>query len=329
MRVAQIKPAIDRWWLWFGKFWWKRGNGWKEPLVKPGYCGVTNQDLVTVAALAKYAAVYGDASLFENYGLPVLDAYLQEDYYYRALGLFERGDNENFTERTSYYEIILDMLDVIYRDTRDERLVEVADNIVRHLFDALDYGSDGMLHLAWGASLDSKDKSKVVAWQRFPHALSSYPELLRHMQRYLGKHPDAELNEKCGALEQTLAAYTFANGAIPISMGSDPLFTVVGHSNALWRFLIDRLAGQASLNADVLTAPVMPTIRRVCGEVEWRENVRMWSIHRGGRREFAGLKCNPSAIAIGAEEVLPNVDLSPLNEVEFEERVSPLMEGKI
>lgn len=317
MRVAQIKPAIDAWWRWFEAHWWRRGNAWKSPLPKPGFCGVTNQDLVIVAALARYGEVFGDRTLHVRFGRPVLDAYLENDYYHERIGLFERGDKANFTERSSYYDIILPMLEIVHTATGDERLPRVIDNVAGHLFDALHTGADGLTHMAWGAQTDPSDKTRVLGWQRLPCTFSSYPLFVQLMREHLRRHPDEAREKGCRQLERTLAAYVFADGTIPVALGADPLFAVAGHVNTLWAFLVDRLGEAADVTMDAVDLPV---VRRTCGDVAWQTDGRSWTIERGGRREFAGLKCNPFGILIGDETTpagmaLPSFEGAGLEEI--------------
>lgn len=155
MRVAQIHLAFERWWRWIERHWWKRGNAWKKPLEEPGFCGVTNQDLVIVACLAKQAQTNGDWTRYDQFGSPVLDACLSPACYHSETGLFERGDRSNFAERSSYYGIIVPMLKIIHTLTRDGRLPPVIDNVVNGLFRATYVGrtacvtSRGVQPLIW------------------------------------------------------------------------------------------------------------------------------------------------------------------------------------
>src|SRR5690606_21946778 len=150
-RAAAVRAAVDAHLRWFLSYWWQRGNRWSGRLEFPAFCGVTNQDLVIVAALALYCTVFGDDALYRSHGLPVLETYLSSRYYHHAMGLFERGDQPNFAERTAYYDVIVPMLAIIQRHRPDSRLPDVIDNIATHLFNALHMGGDGMLHVAWGA----------------------------------------------------------------------------------------------------------------------------------------------------------------------------------
>ena len=284
---------------------------------------MTNQDLVAIAALALYAQLYGDASRFMAYGQPSLDIYLGPKYYYSAIGLTERGDSENFVECTAYYEVILRMLEHIRVYTGDDRLLEMADTITVHLFDALFTWEDGLLHLSWGAKTFSADKSALQGWNRTPITLSAYPGLIGHLWRYLARHPDESRAAQVRALERTLAAYVFADGMIPAALGSeDPLFSIVtspvSGSLGLWTFLIDRLG-------DTLCRPDhVPSgcIHRTNGRLTWKSNNRLWAIERDGKRLFTGLKPNPGSIAIGPDETIARTDLAELDGCDTMETVT-------
>jgi hypothetical protein len=326
LRVEQIKTAIVAWWRWFEGCWWKRGNAWKRPLAEPGFCGVTNQDLVIVAALARWSQVFEEhgRAPFENCGKPVLDRYLKNDYYHEKTGLFERGDSANFAERSSYCDIILPMLEIVHAVTGDGRLPCVIDNVAAHLFDALFDGPDGFTHLSWGAQTDPADKTRVIGWTRFPITFSSYPQFVRILKNHARRSRSAAHETACRRLEETLAAWVFADGTIPVALGADPLFAVAGCTGTLWPFLIDRLGPAADLRMDEAAAAVatLPRVHRSCGKITWKTNARAWIIERDGRRAFAGLKQNPSALAIGPDEFLSGSDLSCLSTPDVHETLS-------
>lgn len=316
-RKAQAEAAIKKWWRWIESYWWKRGNGWKAPLDLPGYCGVTNQDLVIVAVLARQARLSGDWERYERHGRPVLDAYLSPAYYHERIGQFERGDKANFTERTSYYDVIVPMLEIIHDAAGDERLPAVIDNVVLHLFDTLQPGTDGLIHVARGAVTDPTDKTRVIDWEQGPHAFSAYPGLLRILQKYLRRHPDQKREHLCASLEKTLAAYVYADGTIPIALGGDPMFAVAGYICHFWMFLLHRLP-EADVSMDIVP---MPSLSRSCGEVTWRENGDLWTIERNGTRLFAGLKRNPHGVVSGPDGIVRGANPSELAKVDIEEIV--------
>lgn len=318
IRSTAVWEAIDRHLRWFTRYWWKRGNRWSGPLESPGFCGVTNQDLVIVAVLARYASVFNNESLYRTYGEPVLEMYLHPRYYHEAIGLFERGDKPNFAERTPYYDVIVPMLQIIHEERPDPHLPAVIDNVVAHLFDAVCEGDDGMTHLAWGAETDPADKTAVTGWIRTPHTFGSYPGLLWIMHEYLLRHPDAGRQKQYDALERTLAAYVFADGTIPVSLGGDdPTFAAISRERQLWRYLIKRLGKRL---ADPQIVPV-PSIRRTCGPITYRSCDTAWSLERDGIRRFAGFKRAPGAIAIGPDESIVAADLSCLDAPDYIEQV--------
>jgi hypothetical protein len=320
-RVEQIRPAIDAHWQWFERRWWRRGNGWKQPLPFAGFCGVTNQDLVIVAALARYATVYGDDSRYEQFGRPTLEIYLSPRYYHEQLGIFERGDEANFVERTYYNDIIIPMLEIIHRARPDLRIPTVVDNVCAHLFDAVQTGSDGLMHLAWGANTDPADKSEVRSWILPPHPVSNYPQMLKIMRAYLDRKPSVAHEAKYKALEQTTAAYVSADGALPISLGApDPLFAAMPRVEGLWAYLVERLGAGLRTPADV----TLPRVHRTCGAVTWKSDLRRWALFRDGQREFAGLKEQASAIAVGPRENIAGAALDELDEADVRETIPAL-----
>ncbi len=317
-RVALIKPAIDTWWKWMERFWWLRGNQWKQPLEVPGFCGVTNQDLVVVAALARYARVYQDDSLYVRFGKPVLDTYLGPAYYHSQIGLFERGDKPNFVERTSYYEVIISMLEIIHRETGDPRLPEIVDNVARHLFDALHIGPDGLTHLSWGAETEPGNRAEIKGWRASPYSFKAYPALIEIMHAYLQRHPNPQLQAGYDNLEKTLAAYVYADATIPVSLGTEPVFALAGYVNTLWTYLVNRLGPQAQLSA---TPGPVPSVHRSCGDFVWKSNAHAWQLSRDNNTLYAGIKCNPGAIAIGPEEPVSGYDFTQLLQVDSHEVV--------
>lgn len=319
----QIRPAIDRHWEWSLKQLWRSGNAMqRRPLGFPGWCGVTNQDLVAIASLAMYAQVYGDSSRFVEFGKPSLEVYLGPKYYHPQIGLMERGDSVNFVERTPYYDWILAMLEKIRVCTGDDRLWEVTDNIGCHLFDALFTGNDGQLHLSWGAQTSPDDRTSVPAWIKAPITLGAYPTLIRLMRRYLARHPDRMRAAQVAELERTVACYVFADGTLPGALGAkDPLFSIVtspaSGSIGLWLFLLERLGDKVRSPAHAPSG----CIHRTNGVLTWKSNDRMWAIEQAGQRMFAGLKLNPGAIAIGPQETIAGADFQELERCDIRETI--------
>jgi len=311
----EVRQAIDRHWHWFQGEWWMRGNGWQHPLPLPGWCGVTNQDLVVVAALAWYGRVFGDNSRYDQYGKPVLDAYLSPAYYHETLGLFERGDKPNFVERTNYYDLILDAMEIIHACTGDERLPHVMENVILAFEGATFQTPDELVHLAWGAETDPVDKTRICGWIREQIVMAAYPSHLVHLRRFLQRNDSAVIQSLTDGLEKTLAAYTYVDGTIPGSLGKAPLLSIVPGSDVLrfWVFLIHYLGKSVKSPTRKESVPV---IRRA-GSLEWATNQRLWRICDGGIRQFGGLKNNPGAISVGPEEALPGADFSTLQHAEY------------
>jgi hypothetical protein len=315
-----IRGAIDAHWLWFQPHFWKCGNAWAPALEFPRWCGVTNQDLTIVAALARYGQVFDDWSRYEEFGLPVLNTYLHPPYYYESLGLFERGDRDNFVERTAYSVVNLEMLDIIHECTGDDRLPRVTENILDHLPNAaFTSGDDGLIHLAWGAETLSEDKSVVVRWIENPRIVASYPPLIAAMRARAKDGARRNLADLASALERTVAAYTFADGAIPGALGAvDALVAVTpGDTARWWRFLIDHL-GVAVRSPSART---VVRVHRSTESLQWQSSDRFWAIKRDGERLFAGIKSNPGAVAIGPAEKLPGMDFRELEDAEVLEIV--------
>ncbi len=321
-RVQLIRPALDAHWAWFERTWWLHGNSWLEPLPFPGFCGVTNQDLVIVAVLARYAVLYGDASRYEKFGRPTLEVYLSPRYYHEKMGVFERGDEANFVERTTYNEVIIPMLEIIQQAMPDPRLPGVIDNVSAHLFDAIQPGPDGLMHLAWGPITDAVDKSVVKGWIGAPHGVYSYPLMMRIMGDHLKRQPNAERQAKLAALEATTAAYVFGDGSLPLTVGAtDSLFNVSPSALLFWANLIDRVGS----NLKPLASVKLPTIHRTAGNVTWKSDRRHWAFGRDGRREFAGLKEQSLGIVIGPDENIAGASFPDLNQVDIVETITPVV----
>ena len=298
---SMIPPAVDRQWEWSLTHAWQAGNGYRHPLDFPGWCGVTNQDLTAVGALAMTGKAFGKWDRFEQYGKPVLDYYLSPVYYHEKIGLFERGDGPNFAERTVYYIHILNMLERIYDIVGDERLARAADNVIDHLFDAVFVGKDGMTYLARGAITDPEDKSRVLGWEYGSIAFNGYPTLLRHMQAYLTRHPSPERSRVVEALRSTIAGYIFADGNIPMGIfNPNPLFTVasVPDCEGYLRLVMDILG-------DSLRDPQrveLPAVHRRQGNLTWKQNGRLWAIEENGVRKYGGYTRYAGGITIGPDE---------------------------
>ena len=317
-----IRPAIDRHWDWFQRGMWRYGTNFARPLPTPGWCGVTNQDAVVIAALAWYGHLYGDDSRYREFGEPALAAFLSPRYYHRDLGMFERGDQANFVERTYYDLVIVRMLQLVNQHAPADGLQAVIDNVIHHLGDALFEHADGLVHLSWGPKTDPTDKSRLLGWRRLPLSVSAYPGFISLMDGHLRTHRDERLREGRDALERTVAAYTFADGTLPGAIApSDPTFNIVPSRELLyyWQFLIERLAGEA-------TAPRMDAtcvIERRCGDVTWRSSQRFWSIESSGERLFVGLKPEGGGVRSGDELPPHGFAIEPLLQPAFVEHLIP------
>ena len=298
---ALIPEAVDRQWEWSLTHSWQVGNGYRHPLDFPGWCGVTNQDLTAVGALAMTGKALGKWERFEEYGKPVLDHYLSSAYYHKEIGLFERGDGPNFAERTVYYIHILNMLKLIYETAGDERLKDAYDNVIDHLFDAVFVGEDGMTYLARGAITDPVDKSRVLGWEYGSIAFKGYPTLVRHMQNYLTRHPSPERSHVVEALRSTITGYIFVDGNIPMGIfNPNPLFTVVSvpDCEGFFQLVMDILGDQLKDPEPV----ELPIVHRTLRNITWKQNGRLWTIEEDGVRKYGGFTRYSGGITIGPDE---------------------------
>ncbi len=302
---ALIPGAVDRQWEWSLTHSWKVGNGFKRPLPFPGWCGVTNQDFVAIGAIVMTMKAFGDldpkyAQRYEEYGKPTLDYYLSPAYYHEAIGLFERGDGKNFAERTVYYTHILEMLMLIGEAMGDDRLIAVYDNVVDHIFDAVFVHTDGLTYLARGAITDPEDKTFVKGWEYNAIAFDHYVNLMKHMRIYLSRHPSEERSAILERLHDTIAAYVYEDGSIPLGMfNPNPLFSVVTNPDNGWyiEFVMDVLGDDL---AD--PQPVeMPCIHRISGDITWKQKGALWAIEEKGERKYGGFSRFPGGVVSGTE----------------------------
>lgn len=318
--VAQIPNVFSRFWDWFYRFFWRRGNAWRAPLPFDGFCGVTNQDLVICAVLAKAQVLYG-SDVYDRIGRSVLETYLSPQYYYPRIGLFERGDKPNAVERTGYYGIILAMLRRLYAQTAEDRLLQVHDNVAAHLFDAIHTAADGLAHFAAGALTDADDKTRVTGWLVPPIAVCLYPELFVAMEEYLRRHPDPSLQARYESVRNTYAAYVFADGSVPIALNPESeLFHVVSSALLLWSYMIhDR--------GEMLQSPATvdsPCIHRYCGNTTWKTAGSLWAIEENGKRRFTGFRHSPGAVYPGEDVHFRGLDLTWLDQPQIVEKVTLL-----
>lgn len=298
---SRIPDALDRQWEWSLKHSWMVGNGRFHPLDHPGWCGVTNQDLTAIAAVALCGKAFGTWDRYEQYAKPALDHLLSPAYYYPEIGLFERGDGVNYAERTVYYTITLNMLILISEVTGDPRLPGIIDNVTSHLFDALFTGPDGLTYLARGAITSPDDKSRVLGWENGAIAFSGYPELITLMEGWLGRHPCPERKAQLESLKDTLAAYIFSDGTIPPGIFSpSPLFTLASSpATGAWLLFILDFLGDAVQDP----RPVrVPSIHRQLDRMTWKTGNRLWSIEEDGVRRYGGYTRFPGGLTIGPDE---------------------------
>jgi hypothetical protein len=316
----EIRAVIDRHWTWFQRTHWQRGNGAHHPIDWPGWCAVTNQDLVVVAALARYGRVFGDLSRFEQCGRQVLDSYLSPRYYYRDLGLFERGDSKDwaFPERSNYYPIILDMLERIYAVTRDDRIPEVVDSVCRQLLKAAYVESDGLTYICWGMGLRREGgRARIAHRIRYPVSFGAILNCIHPLSTYLDRHPDSGGRAVVDSLRTTVARYVNGYGSTPLALNPhDGIFTIA--TGGLIPFLLRELGGRVKT---VRTDLDLPCVRREYGDMAFVEDLRHYEILHKGERMFAGLKREPKGIVVGNGETLSGVSFESLKQVDVVETI--------
>lgn len=302
---ALIPAAIDRQWEWsLNSGIWKNGNGRFHPLTHPGWCGVTNQDLTAVAAVAASAKLFSTWERYVQYAKPALDYILSPAYYYPEIGLFERGDGVNFAERTMYYAHIIRALQRIWENTGDQRAFDALDNVSGHLFDAVFVGEDGLTYLARGAQTDPVDKTKVLGWDHSAIAFEGYPELIGYMKDWAKRHGDDERMKTVERLYDTVAAYVFTDGNIPMGVfNTNPLFSIVSSSccttSSHWAlYIVERLGEQLKSPQRVQ----LPAIHRTLRNMTWKQNGRLWAVEEDGVRKYGGFSRYPAGITVGPEE---------------------------
>ncbi len=315
----RIRPALDRHWDWMMRYLWKRGNGGHHPYpYNAGFCGVTNQDLMAVLMISEYSRVFGDTERYEKYGKPCLDDYLTH-YYYPEMGLFERGDGNNFVERTPYYGVILEALAGIYKNTGDARIPEVMDNITAHLFDAAFVDDNGFTFLAWGAKTDPVDKSHVVEWIRTPTSFN-YNMHLPYMADYLRRHPDEKKQAIYDALEETFCGYIFCDGSFPRALhAQNPIFALTFQPDfdGLILHVMDYLGDRIR----PLATPEDLCIHRKTLDYVWKQKGKLWSIEKGGVRQYGGYSAYTGGITIGPDEPAYHGSYDSLDACDVEEIV--------
>lgn len=317
--IEQIKFAYERFWTWFYNFFWRLGNLWLRPLPFDAFCGVTNQDLVVLAVLAKAQKIFG-CSLFDMYGKTVLETYLSPRYYHTQIGLFERGDKSNFVERTGYYGIILPMIKRLFLHTGDERLIKIHENVSLKLFDSIFIADDGLAHFSWGAQTFDENKSQIAGWDRYPLTIATYPELLFALEDFLHHSEDHQLLEQLDSVRDTLAAYLFSDGSMPTSLGGgNELFQIVStRQDTLWHYMIHKLGDH--IQSPQLVEQVC--VHRRCGTTTWKTCGRLWAIEQDGQRIYTGCRSDPGGIEHGHQYLFRGLDMSILNKEDIDECVN-------
>ncbi|MBR3844919.1 MAG: hypothetical protein IKM39_05375 [Clostridia bacterium] len=314
---ALIPEAVERHFEFAKNSIWMIGNASKRPLPFPGWCGVTNQDLYATVAIATMAKVFNKPEIYEQYGKPVVDYYLSDAYYYKDIGLFERGDGTNFAERTVYLSIIMNMLWKLHGFTGEQRLIDAYYNVAGHLFDAVFVGEDGLTYLARGAKTDAKDKSKVYGWEYGAIAFDGYPGLIRHMERYLTAYPDVQKSQIVEQLKDTVAAYVFVDGTIPMGIfNSNPVFSIASNSEGGgWaQFVMDELGED---NWHEPQRVELPCVHRRLGDFTWKQQERLWAIEEKGVRKFGGFTRYAAGVVKGPDAQLVEGSFDTLEAPDF------------
>ena len=286
----------------------------------PGGCGVTNQDLFATAAIALFSETFNEPLAYEQYGKPVLDYYLTSEYYHKDIGLFERGDGKNFAERTLYLNIVLTLLWKLFEVKQEQQAKDAYYNVAGHLFDAVFVGNDGLTYLARGAKTHATDKSKVYGWEYGAIAFDGYPGLIRHMEEYLRKYPDAEKSKIVENLKDTLAAYVREDGTIPLGIfNPNPMFSLVSNpEGGAWaQFIMDEL-GEENWSEPQKTQ--LPCIHRTLGDYAWKQKGRYWAMEEKGVRVFGGYTRYAAGVVKGPDEMPVLGDFNGLEQAEILEQ---------
>jgi hypothetical protein len=310
---AEIKTVIDRHWAWFNRHFFKRGTRGvtdKEGWPWPCWSGVTNQDLVVIEALALYGRVFGDMSRYEEFGRPALDVLLSDRYYYKGLGLFQRGDQPDwmFPERTPYYHLVWDTFKRIHEITGDERLPPILEDVCEQLFRATYVAEDGLRYFSHGVNVEKDgDSIKVVSYNKYPTTPGKGLVFLDFFDWYLERHPDPEKQKIRDEVLQTAAAYVLVNGTLSKAFNPDnDVFALAPDLMTVPNFLVRHLKGNVS-NFEI---GEIPAVQRKINDLAWYEKGRFYAVEKAGERTFAGFKLEQRAIVHGPEETLPAVDFS-------------------
>lgn len=317
---VEIRRVLARHMEWFNRFWWKRGNDWKRPLRTPGWCGVANQDLTAVAAMACYGRVLGDWQLYESHGIPVLETIIGAGCYHSNLGGGERGDRANFTERSNDLRHIARLLKLIHEVRPDQRLPVIIARMVEALADGIFSDENGRYHVAWG--LDDRETARVGrrVWDRSRFQICDYPAMIEFMESYPGDLSSHRVEECVNGLRATLASYVFGDGTIPSALDpSMPLFAVTPSSHALcefWQFLIR--CNPKGLSKDDISC--VPSVIRQCGFTTYVSSQDNWMLTQAEVPAIRGIKRLTHAVLRPGEE-WPNCDFNCPADPEIKEEV--------
>ncbi len=320
----EIKEVVDTHWTWFHRHFFKRGTrgvtgqeGWPWPC----WSGVTNQDLVVIEALAVYGDVFGDMSRYEAFGKPALDVLLSDRYYYKGLGLFQRGDQPdwNFPERTPYYHLVFSTLKRIHEITGDERIPPILEDVCEQLFRATFVAEDGLRYFSHGVNVKPVGGTlKVVSYNKYPTGPGKGLSFLDFFDWYLERHPDAEKQRIRDEVYQTAAAYVFANGTLARAFNPDnDVFALAPDLITVPTFLLSALKGTIR-NFDIEGTPA---VQRKIDDLVWYEKGQFYEVTKEGARTFAGFKLEQRAIVHGPDETLAGVDFGKARQYGNAEKV--------
>lgn len=309
----EIKKVIDKHWKWFNDQFYQKGTrgvtdkqGWPWPC----WSGVTNQDMIVIEALALYGKVFNDMSRYEEFGKPALDVLLSDRYYYKGLGLFQRGDQPDWTfpERTPYYGIIFSALKAIYEITGDKRIPPILDDVCEQLFRATFVAEDGLRYFSHGVNVKMDNgKMEIVSRNKYPTSVSL--GFMEFFDWYLERHPDPEKKKIQDDLYKTAAAYMRVDGTLPIALNPENDIFALAPSTPTG-FLLGKLKGKIK-NIEIED---LPPLQRKTNNLVWYENGQFYEVTKDGARVFAGYKLEPKGIVLGTDETMANVDFDRARE---------------
>lgn len=317
--AKNIQQALQSHFQWFQNFWWKRGNDWQRPLPHEGWCGVTNQDLVVVAAYARYGKIFGDWNWFEKYGKPAMSIYLGKNYFRPNTGQFFRGDRKDFLERVSYLGIIDQCLQSIYQDTGVESISPVLMSIRENLFRSVQHDQRRGWLIAWGAEYSETDDLADLRWNTSKVQISAYPEILPILNAHALCTQNLTYQSKVAKLEEVLASWIYSDGSLPAALDLDaPILCLPGSwaQLAWWHYLLQCCT--ESIDFDQL--PPVPTVLRNAGDLSFLHSRDWWQLRQGKESIWWGYK--PDAHGVFRSSDTP-ANLSPPSHctIDFEENI--------